>query len=335
MNIKYCRSYSKESKMSEMIAHNYKMLNVLSRFGIALGFGEKTIREVCRINNVDCNTFLAVVNLLNSEECPEAKQVIGEAQLPDFSPIALAEYLKRSHSYFLDFKLPSIREALEKAIAGGSKDIKFLILRYFDEYANEVKKHMEYENVNVFPYLNKLLGTHVQDVESVKKGLDANYSIHIFSEQHNGIEIRLSELKDIIIKYYPTHSTNELNSVLFDIFVCAQDLESHHVVEDKLFVPAIEKLEAEYEQTKTEECPDIDTPLSLGILSDREREILICIVHGMTNKEIAAKLFLSTHTVNTHRRNIIGKLQIHSSAGLTIYAIVNKLVTLEEIQNSL
>jgi regulator of cell morphogenesis and NO signaling len=332
MNTMCCKYCSKESKMSELIARNYKLLNVLSRFGIALGFGEKSIKEVCRINNVDCNTFLAVVNLLNQEQGPQAQQNIGEEKLPDFSAAALAEYLKRSHSYFLDFKLPSIREALEKAINGGSKDIKFLILRYFDEYANEVKKHMEYENDNVFPYLNRLLGTWELEVATIKKGLDANYSIHIFSEQHNGIEIRLSELKDIIIKYYPTHSTNELNSVLFDIFVCAQDLESHHIVEDKLFVPAIEKLEAEYEQAKTEESPDTDTSLSPSTLSDREREILICIVHGMTNKEIAAKLFLSTHTVNTHRRNIISKLQIHSPAGLTIYAIVNKLVELEEIQ---
>ncbi|MEG0519066.1 MAG: helix-turn-helix transcriptional regulator [Bacteroidales bacterium] len=332
MNTTCCKYCSKESKMSELIARNYKLLNVLSRFGIALGFGEKSVKEVCRINNVDCNTFLAVANLLNQEQGPQSQQTIGEAKLPDFSATALAEYLKRSHSYFLDFKLPSIREALEKAINGGSKDIKFLILKYFDEYANEVKKHMEYENDNVFPYLNRLLGTWEQEEVTIKKGLDANYSIHIFSEQHNGIEIRLSELKDIIIKYYPTHSTNELNSVLFDIFVCAQDLESHHIVEDKLFVPAIEKLEAEYEHAKTEENPDTDTTLSPSTLSDREREILIYIVHGMTNKEIAAKLFLSTHTVNTHRRNIISKLQIHSPAGLTIYAIVNKLVELEDIQ---
>lgn len=66
-------------------------------------------------------------------------------------------------------------------------------------------------------------------------------------------------------------------------------------------------------------------------LSQREKEIVTCIVKGMTNKEIAKKLFLSVHTVITHRRNISKKLQIHSAAGLTIYAIVNKLVSLEEV----
>lgn len=67
-------------------------------------------------------------------------------------------------------------------------------------------------------------------------------------------------------------------------------------------------------------------------LSQREKEIIICVVKGMTNKAIADKLYLSIHTVITHRRNIARKLQIHSPAGLTIYAIVNKLVELQDIK---
>ena len=68
-------------------------------------------------------------------------------------------------------------------------------------------------------------------------------------------------------------------------------------------------------------------------LIQREKEIVICVVKGMTNKEIAEKLFLSIHTVITHRRNISKKLQIHSAAGLTIYAIVNKLVALSDVKD--
>lgn len=69
-------------------------------------------------------------------------------------------------------------------------------------------------------------------------------------------------------------------------------------------------------------------------LSSREKEIVICVVKGLTNKEIAEKLYLSAHTVITHRRNIAKKLQIHSASGLTIYAIVNKLVSLEDIERA-
>ncbi len=68
-------------------------------------------------------------------------------------------------------------------------------------------------------------------------------------------------------------------------------------------------------------------------LSAREREIVICIAKGLSNKQIADKLCLSAHTVMTHRRNITNKLQIHSPAGLTIYAIVNKLVDISDIKD--
>ena len=70
-------------------------------------------------------------------------------------------------------------------------------------------------------------------------------------------------------------------------------------------------------------------------LSVREKEIVVCIAKGLTNKQIASQLCLSTHTVMSHRRNITSKLEIHSSSGLTIYAIVNKLVELDKIKTTL
>ena len=72
---------------------------------------------------------------------------------------------------------------------------------------------------------------------------------------------------------------------------------------------------------------------SQDALSQREKEIVICVVKGMTNKERAEKFVETSHTVITHRINISKKLQIHSAAGLTIYAIVNKLVTLNDVKD--
>jgi DNA-binding NarL/FixJ family response regulator len=68
------------------------------------------------------------------------------------------------------------------------------------------------------------------------------------------------------------------------------------------------------------------------LLSEREKDVIICIVKGLSNKAIAEKLFISINTVTTHRRNITKKLNIHSSAGLTIYAIMNKLVDIKEVK---
>lgn len=67
-------------------------------------------------------------------------------------------------------------------------------------------------------------------------------------------------------------------------------------------------------------------------LSEREKEIIVEIVKGLSNKEIAESLFISVNTVMTHRRNISRKLQIHSPAALTIYAIVNGLVSLDDVR---
>ena len=88
---------------------------------------------------------------------------------------------------------------------------------------------MQYEEENVFPYVDEL----------VSGNISGKYNIDIFSKQHDKIESKLSELKDIIIKYYPAKSSNELNGVLFDIFSCSEDLASHNDVEDLLFIPAI------------------------------------------------------------------------------------------------
>ncbi len=305
------RIFTARDKMESLITTNYRLLNMLSRFGISLGVGDKSIEEVCKTNGVDCNTFLAVVNLFNNPESPQEN--------PQFSLEELINYLQKSHTYYLDYRLPAIRVALEKAIEGGGKQMQYLILNYFDDYAAEVARHMNQENEEVFPYLQKLLASF-----NGGEPLQGGKNPHIFSEQHNSIDVRLGELIDIIVKYYPGGATNELNTVLYDIFVCQQDLESHNLIEDVLLVPKVKEMEDALMESRGKKA-DEET------LSEREIDVLVHIVRGLTNKEIAAKMFLSVHTVNTHRKNIMNKLKIHSSAGLTIYAIVNKLVSIEDL----
>lgn len=290
--------------MCDLVCDRYPVLQVMSRFGISLGFGDKTIAEVCEENKVDTATFLAVVNLLT----PGA----GAEHAGDVSVRSLTDYLHNSHGYFLDFRLPAIRRKLIEAVDCSLNDVSFAIMRYFDEYVAEVNKHMAYEEQTVFPYVESLLAG--------KK--NEGYSIDIFRRHHDQVEVRLRELKNIIIKYYPAGGTNELNGVLYDIFTCEQELSSHNAVEDEIFIPAVERLAADgTAEEKSEQ------------LSAREKEIIVCVVKGMTNKQIADTLCISAHTVITHRRNIASKLQIHSAAGLTIYAIVNKLVELSEIKD--
>ncbi len=69
-------------------------------------------------------------------------------------------------------------------------------------------------------------------------------------------------------------------------------------------------------------------------LSERELSILKLVALGNTNNEIAERLFISTHTVMTHRKNITRKLGIKTVSGLTVYAILNQHIKMEEIQAS-
>ena len=300
--------YTGDDRMCDLVSDRFAVLQVMSRFGIALGFGDKTIAEVCEEHRVDTATFLAVVNMLLGGSYHSAHSV------PELSVRALTDYLHNSHGYFLEFRLPAIRRKLIEAIDYAPNDVSFAIMRFFDEYVAEVQRHMDYEEQTVFPYVEGLLEGRVSD----------SYSIDDFRRRHDQVDAKLRELKNIIIKYYPSGSTNELNGVLFDIFTCERELASHNAVEDDLFIPAVERLAADSLRGERQEP-----------LSAREREIIVCVVKGMTNKQIADALCISTHTVITHRRNIAAKLQIHSAAGLTIYAIVNKLVELSEIKDSI
>ena len=220
--------YRETDKMSDLICENYPMVLVMSRFGIALGFGEQNIGEVCRLNGVDATTFLAVVNFLTEEVPTPVDWTDSHLSVGD-----LIRYLHNAHDYFLQFRLPHLRRKLVMAIESCPADVAFVITRFFDEYAAEVDKHMAYEERSVFPYVQGL-------IEGRK---DPKYNIAIFRKRHDQIESKISDLKNILIKYYPGKGSHLLNSVLFDIFATEADLASHTRVEDFLFVPVVAALE--------------------------------------------------------------------------------------------
>ena len=68
-----------------------------------------------------------------------------------------------------------------------------------------------------------------------------------------------------------------------------------------------------------------------SVLSNREKDVLRYIALGLTNKEVADKLFISIHTVVSHRKNITKKLDIHTVSGLTIYAVLNKIIDIKSL----
>lgn len=311
--------YKSTDKLSYVLANDYRLLQVMSRFGISLGFGEKTITEICRQCGVDANTFLTVINYVKdgAENRPQRVEQVNVA--------SILGYLKMTHSYFLGFLFPNIRFHLLNSIdCSVQNEIAFLVLKFFDEYVEEVRKHMEYEETTVYAYVQKLLDGEVVSIDSS----------HLLSKHNEAIESKLKELKNLFMQYYPQEGNNEkLNSVIISIYQAEEDLSIHSMVEDNIFLPAVKRLE---HQTRTQHPEVEESQNSLSAtgndqLSDREKEIVVCVAKGMSNKEIADTLCLSVNTVTTHRRNIVRKTQLRSAAAITIYAIVNKLVTLDEV----
>lgn len=223
--------YSADMPMSDAICGHYDLLLVITRFGISLGFGDRSIREVCESYNVHTPTLLAVINTVAlkieyDENSPEV--------LDHLDPKALIAYLKDSHHYFLDYRMPVLRGHLLEAMEDGPKDIANVIMRFFDEYVEQVHKHMGYENKTVFPYVEKLLEG---------KTTPDTYNIEVYSRRHDRIESKITELKNILIKYYPDGKGFKLTTILYDIFATEEDLAMHNFVEDHLFVPTIRRIE--------------------------------------------------------------------------------------------
>lgn len=318
--MKALKMYEAGDKMISLIRDNYNILQSLNSFGISLGFGDKTVDETCRANNVDTTTFLAVVNFtINGTH---------EYDLGKLSASTLLRYLAAGHHYYLDYQLPFVRRELALAI-NENDNVGKLILQLYDQYSREIHKHMNYEEKTLFPYIEKLL----------QGEASTTYNIDTFAKHHAEADKSLKELKSLIIKYFPTDAStsNGLTSALYFIYNNEDWLFNHQEVEDKIFVPLIRKIENDIKSERLTNAisvfanadPEANTNETI---SEREKDVIIAVVQGMSNKEIAEHLCISVNTAITHRKNIARKLQIHSPAGLTIYAIVNGLVDIDALK---
>ena len=224
--------YEADDKMISIIRDNYNILQSLGSFGISLGFGDKTVREVCEEQHVDTYTFLTVVNLtINGYRDDDTDRL----SIP-----TLMRYLKASHEYYLGFQLPFIRKELASAL-DENHHLARLIMKLYDEYAHSIRSHMLYEEKMVFPYVESLLNNKAQD----------GYDIDTYSKHHGQTDVKLRELKSIIIKYLPSDGlhNNQLSATLYDIYNNEEWLSLHAQVEEEIFVPAIRRLEKRTKQS--------------------------------------------------------------------------------------
>lgn len=316
-NITRTEILSGSMKLASLIDFNHHLLPVLSRFGIGLGFRDRTIEEACQKAGIDSEAFQIICNIYTYEGYVPARERLARADIS-----IVIQYLRRSHQHYLGDHLNGMESSLMELMEPCDNTQKELIKSFLRGYYEEVDNHFRYEEEIVFPYVESLLSG-----DSPEDG----FSISTFEDNHSNIEEKLGDLKNIVMKYLPDSCNLILrNALLEDIYDLEEDLRKHSFIEDNVFIPMVTLLEdrqLDEKQTKSYQQDEEDNELS-----EREKEILICVAKGMINKEIADTCNISVHTVITHRKNITRKIGIKTVAGLTVYALLNNLIYVTSVE---
>lgn len=228
--------FNKTMKMSDLIDADYRLLMLLNRLNISLGFGEKSVEAVCKENGFDTDCFLFLANYQSNKSITNIQETFKSLPLEPF-----LYYLKSSHHYFLDKRLPNIRRKLELVFESSDKRLQGIVLNFFDSYTQEVLEHMQYEDEVVFPYIHTLISKTCSD----------QYSINIFEERHHDIEGKMSDLKQILMKYVSGTTDQMLMvNILMELYMSEEELEAHTFIEDNLVIPRIKEIEADRKKNK-------------------------------------------------------------------------------------
>ncbi len=273
-------------KMADMIASNYDLILMLPRFGIPLGFGERSVKEVCRENGVDENFFLTVCNIYSFDDFRP-----DDEEMARIDSRMVVEHLQASHRYYIEDRLPHLQHHLDHIADSAGEQSAVVLKKYFADYCKEVREHVRREEKNLSLMLDNL------SKESSKRAASESYV-----KSHDNIKDKLNDLTQIILKYIPGERLNEeMMELVFDIMQLSRDLEKHAEIEEMLLLPP-----EDYQ------------------LSDRELDVLELVAQGLSSKEIGERLNIAVNTVNTHRKSITRKTGIKSVAGLAVYAMLKR-----------
>lgn len=234
--------FDSKMKLADVVRSNYSTLNVINRFGIELGFGDRTVYEVCEDNQLDAEFFLEILNAFHDEN------YFPQEHLQHFSVSEIVGYLRMTHQEYIQRHIPYIESLLDELeYECSNPDELKLVHNLFNEYKEELFKHLQWEDEQIFPY--------VIEVENAFKGIvepDAilarinQYSMKRFIEDHTDIESALSDINTLLVKYLPpVHNQFLCIRILKELAILERDINNHSRIEDKVLTPKVIKLEEE------------------------------------------------------------------------------------------
>lgn len=223
--------FNTSSKLSEVVTAYPALLYSLPRFGIALGFGDKSVAAVCAESGVSPRFFLLMCNVCCFDGYEPGISEIKNADMGQLVP-----YLKKAHKFYLDNRLPHISNHLTAILSNMPQRVAKAFNAFFSAYRHEVEQHFGYEEQKVYPHIEQLL-----------QGQKPNdFEINDFVDEHGSLQDKLSDMNQIIFKYLPADTTdgdNEAIDVIFDILQLSADLAKHSLIEEKVLVPYVTYLE--------------------------------------------------------------------------------------------
>jgi len=227
--MKHNASITPSMKLADLISSNYKLLEVLSRLDIGLGFGEGSIADACRVHGININSFLLICNVYTFDGYMASSELLAGG-----SPSDIMKYLHNSHIHYMDTGMHKLENLLKTLLESTPASQQKMVMKFFYDYKSEVDKHFEYEESTVFPYVRSLMqGKPVE-----------GYSMEKFEENHTDIDEKLGDLKNIVMKYLPETCDQMMrNDLLYHIFRLEEDLYSHTLIEDNVLVPMATILE--------------------------------------------------------------------------------------------
>jgi len=309
-------------KFKRYINDNPKIVRLMQLMGFKLGFGDMTMDEACTANGVSPELFATICDIYTQDN-PQVD--IDNLKISDI-PILLS-FLRTTHSDYMQNTFRTLHEGVHRMMDYCSKENSAIVNRFFDEFDNEMKRHISFEEDVVFRYVEDLL----------KGSSDSCLTVGMINEMHSNVEEKIDDFKNIVMNYLPPSSTSsDMYKVLMQILSIEDSLRCHTDVEEKVLLPLAEILEDDgmddMDPTESDPLSQSSGEKSRNILSEREKEIITEVAKGLTNKEIADKLHISIFTVTTHRKNITQKLGIKTIAGLTVYALMNGFLKQEDIE---
>ena len=230
---------NQKDQLSDLVYQKPGLVLVLERLGIYPGFQDKTVEDVSADHKLNPD----LVTLLLTMQVDHGFKHSTQLSANDIKTIV--KYLAISHDYFTKELFPSLSENIAKLARENAQPSIKMVNQFFTEYQNEAIKHFDYENEVAFPYILSLIEK--EDKLNVK--LQKNYSVETYHENHDNIEEKLDDLKQLLIKYLPCDSNYATRrNIILVLHRLDNDLKAHANIENEILIPLVHSLEIKNKQ---------------------------------------------------------------------------------------